>query len=658
MPALRIMSAFRKSIFSLVVGILALSALVPVARAGEDWLPILPDELKMTSEPKAPGAQAIYLYRQVDRNDEESREFFYSRIKIFTEEGRKYADIEIPFVKGSGDIKNVQARTIHPDGTIINFEGKPYEKMIVKAKGLKYLAKTFSMPDVQVGSIVEYRYARFTSDGWIYDSRWLLSEELFTKQAKFSLHRNHNYALQWSWPLGLPEGTAAPVENRGVVRLETQNVPAFQIEDYMPPQDEMKFRVDFMYTRNSEKDPDKFWKQESKDLFVTVDTFVDKHKAMEQAVSQVISSSDTPEQKLQKIYARCQKIHNTSFEREKTQQELNRAKLKEIRNVEDVWKTGYGDGQDITWLFLALARAAGFDASAILISTRDKHFFDPKLMKPDELNTNVVLVKLNGKDLYLDPGIAFAPYGLLPWYETGVLGLRLEKDGGTWVTTTMPEPFESGVERKATLKLDDSGSLEGKASVTFRGLAALWRRIDEHDEDDAQRKKFLEDEIKESIPVASEAELSNSPDWNSSSTTLVAEYDLKIPGWASAAGRRTLLAVGLFGGGEKHVFEQSSRIHPIYFDYPYSDLDDVTITPPSELAIASLPKGQNVDQKVCAYSLTSENKGGSLHLNRSLMVNLHLLDPKYYAALRAFFQTVRNGDEQQVMLSPVSAAGN
>jgi len=81
-----------------------------------EWLPVTPEEAKMTSEPKAPGAPAIYLYRQVDRDDIQNREFTYARIKIFTEEGRKYANIELPFLKGAWDIKDIQARTIRPDG--------------------------------------------------------------------------------------------------------------------------------------------------------------------------------------------------------------------------------------------------------------------------------------------------------------------------------------------------------------------------------------------------------------------------------------------------------------------------------------------------------------------------------------------------------------
>jgi hypothetical protein len=642
------MHSGRPIVFLSLFPLLAALCSTPFARAADDWLPVPPEELKMTSEPKAPGAPAIYLYRQVDCDDQAFRQTIYVRIKIFTEEGRKYANIEVPFEKGVTEVKNLQARTIHPDGTIINFDGKPFESMIVKAKGVKYMAKTFTMPDVQPGSIIEYRYL-FTSS---WASEWILSAELFTKHAKFSLRRSTWYALQWSWPRGLPEGTSPPIDDHNIVRLETQDVPAFQIEDYMPPQNEMVYRVEFRYTNSFERDPDKFWKDESKLVDPAIERFIDKRKAMEQALAQIVSPGDTPEQKLRKIYARCQQVRNTSYEQTKTQQEMNREKLKDTHNVEDVWKRGYGDGWDITWLFLALARAAGVDASPVLISTRDRHFFNKNLMNPYDLNTNVVLVKLDGKDIYLDPGVAFAPFAMLPWSETGVAGLRLDKDGGSWVTTTLPAASESGVDRNAVLTLDDSGTLEGKATVTFRGLSALWRRIEVRNVDDAGRRKFLEDELKTYIPGTVEAELSNTPDWKSASTTLVAELNLKITGWAAGAGRRTLLAEGIFGGGEKHVFEHTNRVHPIYFDFPYSDNDSVAISLPAGMQITVLPPPQHIDAKICVYGMTADNKDGALQLHRNLMIDLHLLDVKYYASLRNFFQNVRSDDDQQVVLSP------
>ena len=78
---------------------------------GEDWLPISQEDLTMTQEPKAPGAAAVYLYRQVDGDDTNGEVNIYVRLKILTEEGRKYADVEIPFVKGVEYVRAIEART-------------------------------------------------------------------------------------------------------------------------------------------------------------------------------------------------------------------------------------------------------------------------------------------------------------------------------------------------------------------------------------------------------------------------------------------------------------------------------------------------------------------------------------------------------------------
>ena len=65
-----------------------------------------------------------------------AHEFNYVRIKVLTQEGRKYADIEIPFDKESGfKIVKIGARTIKPDGSISEFTGDVYGQSLVKAKG-------------------------------------------------------------------------------------------------------------------------------------------------------------------------------------------------------------------------------------------------------------------------------------------------------------------------------------------------------------------------------------------------------------------------------------------------------------------------------------------------------------------------------------------
>ncbi len=622
-----------------------------------------PDELKMTSEPLAPGAPAVILYREVERDDSgnTAHENNYYRIKILKEEGRKYADIEIPFYKENGNkIVNVHGRTIRPDGSIVNFDGKIADKSIAKAKGLRYMAKTFALPAVDVGSVIEYYYTLDLSENFVYDSHWILSDELFTKHAKFSLKPYTssyiNINVRWSWQR-LPEGTIPPKEGPDhIIRLEANNIPAFVTEDYMPPENELKSRVDFTYSEDfPDKDANQFWKNRGKKLNGAMESFVGKKKAMEEAVSQIVSSGDSPEVKLQKIYARVQQLRNTSYEVQKTEQEQKREKEKAPANVEEVWKRGYGDGTELTWLFLGLVRAAGFEAYGVMASDRRNFFFNPNLMDSHKLDSNVVLVKVNGKDTFFDPGAAFTPYGMLMWPETGVQGLRLDKDGGTWIQTPLPESSASQISRVATLNLSESGDLEGRLTVTFSGLEGMQRRLEERNEDDADREKSLEDEAKEYIPAATELELVNKPDWKSSATPLVAEFKLKIPGWVSGAGRRALLPVGLFSATEKNVFEHENRVHPIYFEFPSEKLDDITINLPLGWEVSSLPSAQDKDAKVVRYLLKAENDKSTVHLKRQLDVDLLLLDTKYYAALRNFFQLVRTGDEEQVVLQPIGS---
>lgn len=621
--------------------------------AGDDWLPIDPADLKMTTEPKAPGAPAIYLYRQVDRKESgraNHTEAYYFRVKILTEDGRKYGNIEIPYLKSVGGISNIRARTIHPDGTVLNFDGKIFENTIVKSKTLKYQAKTFTMPDVQVGSIVEYRFIYDLRDNYVFRSYWTVSADLFTRKAVFSFKPYENYDLQWNMPAGLPAGTVPPKSDQGIIRMTSEDVPAFQTEDFMPPEHELKFEVNFVYSQDGfEKDPDRFWKKYGKKHFDETEKFMDKRKAMEQAVAQIISPSDPADTKLRKIYARCQQVKNLNFE--KAQERASYQKLKND-NVEDVWKNQVAYGGDINLLFLALVRAAGFEGYYVRLSGRSEYFFKPQRMNTSELDADAVLVKSDGKDIFLDPATKFAPYGLLPWPETGVTGLRLDKQDGTWVQTPIPDSAACKIIRQADLTLTDDGALEGTVTETATGLEALRLRLSERFNDDTQRKENLEEGLKYTIPVTAEVELKNQPDWNSSGEQLVFKYDIKIPGWATSAGKRELLPLGLFSGAHKHTFEHAQRTYAIYFPYYFQTEDRITIKLPAGWKVESLPKETHVDAKAAEYRILVASQADDLQVTRTFRSDILLLQQSFYPTLRTFYQQMRSGDDAQAVLQP------
>ena len=667
-----------------VFGFIALILGGPRPAQAVGFQPISPDELKMTSEPQAPGAPAVILYRQVDRDDNgyTSHEDRYYRIKILTEEGRKYANVEIPFFKEDQDITNIHARTIKANGSSENFDGKVFERPLMRSRRSGLLVKAFTFLDVQAGDLLEYYYTvdygtrRPVQQGelrfhYIYGSEWIVSEELFTKQARFSLKpysvnipgriqaaSDENFSLRWTWH-DLPAGATPKQGPDHIVRMEANNVPAFRIEDHMPPEEEMQARVDFIYDFDfTGHDVAGFWQHWGKKQNERVESFVGHRKAMEEAVAQIVSPGDGPELKLRKIYDKVQQMRNTSYELQKTEQETKRANEKKEDNVEDVWERGYGTGQQLTWLYLALARAAGFEAYGCLVSNRRTHFFSPNSMEPGRLDSNVVQLKVDGKDRYFDPGGAFTPFGMLMWAETAAPGLRLDKNGGTWIQTTLPKSAESEIERSGKLKLSENGSLEGKLTITYTGLEAMQRRLEERHADEVARKKFLEDEATSQVAAAAEVELTNKPDWSSSEAPLVAEFDLKVPGWVASAGKRAVFPAGLFSGEEKGMFEHATRVQPIYFEHPFEEVDDVTVELPTGWEVNSVPTPQNVDGHIVTYSTSVENGKNTLHLSRKLTVDILILDAKYYDALRDFFQRVKGGDEAQILLQPNAATAS
>jgi hypothetical protein len=631
---------------------------VPV-RASEEFQPVSSDELKMTSEPLAAGAPAIILQRRVDRDDNAgfgvARENNYLRIKILTEEGRKYGNVEIPFYAGVGIVYNIKARTIGPDGSIAAFDGQVYEKYVASRSGLNVLVKTFAFPNVQVGSILEYF---FTVDllGNLVDSHWILNSELFTKRAQFSLSPfKGNYtpeSMRWTWK-EIPSGTEPKEGADHVIRMEVSNIPAFQVEDFMPPENELKARVDFMYQdKFGERDPDKYWKNIGKGWNHGLESFLRKHKAAAQGARQTVLPNDPPEEKLRKIYARVQQFRNTSYEPEKTAEEEERRKEQRAESVDDVWQHGYGNAVELTWLFLGMARAAGFEAHGCWVASRSEYFFSPKLMDSAGLRDNVVLVQLNGKDIYLDPGTAFTPFLLLPWNETATPGIRLDNHGGAWIRTPLPDSAESQIQRKARFKLSEAGDLEGNLTVTYTGLEAMYQRLRVRNSDEVGRKEYLEELVKEQVPAAAEVELTNKPDWSSSETPLQAEFAVKVPNWTSNTGRRVLVPVGIFAAAEKHVFESVDRVHPIYFAYPYSKRDDVTIELPPEWQAMTAPQARTQKGNSIVYSMNVEDNQKTLHVTRQLDSDIFILEQSNYSALRRFFQLVRSGDEEQIVLQP------
>ena len=144
-----------------------------------------PEDIAATApvvEPDA-DAEALLWEMRIDDSSDDLDMWHYVRVKIFSERGReKFSKFDIPFTKGT-KIKNLTARVIKKDGTIVDvLEKDIFEREIVRASGLKVKAKSFAVPNIEPGVIVEYRYKEAIDDAGASGMRLPLQRDIPVRQ--------------------------------------------------------------------------------------------------------------------------------------------------------------------------------------------------------------------------------------------------------------------------------------------------------------------------------------------------------------------------------------------------------------------------------------------------------------------------------------------
>lgn len=667
LPTIRVCREFLLSLLSLIL------LGVP---AWADWPAISPQDMKMTDLPQQKGAPAVVLLREELDDDPKHYRSVYMRIKILTEAGLRHADVSIPYSRRSFTIGGVSGRTVHADGSIVPFAGQVFDKMVVREKlgrGPEHRdhVKSFTLPDVQVGSILDFKYTIHYDDNISYPPEWIIQFDLFQKQAKFKFipysgelllaHKRIGNGVVWT--SYLPPNGPQPEWHRMAVAvvqelesreaqqfidLKMNDIPALVSEPFMPPKDALRYRVQF-FNRTNTQTPDGFWKEEGKFWSKDVEKFLDQKGEIEGVVAKTISPDDSPEQKVRKIYAFVTGLENQSYRPLRQDQERKALGLKPNEGVEDVLRQSSGDHDDLNRLFVAMVRAARIPASMMWVASREQIFFQPELLSTSQMDADIAIVQLDGKDVFLDPGTKFCPYGLLDWRYSGSKGLRQTADGTAIVGTSLPNYNQAQIQRTAHLQLTEQGKVEGTLKVGFSGLEAMDRRQKANETDDAGRKKLLEDEVRRWLPGESEVTLVGAPNWTDTEARLSAEFKISSP-LALGAGKRWLIPVHIFQVNGKPVFPASDRVNPIYLWYPTREADEVIITLPATLEIESLPPNDSAKLEYATYkTLQTQDSPHTIMARRELIMAGMAFPASSYKDLKDFYDKVKTGDDQQLI---------
>jgi hypothetical protein len=652
--------------------LLAFSCLLPFPIFAVEWDPIPQEDLAMTSIKEQPGAPAVVLIRQETDDDMNNFHMVYQRIKVLTDAGREYANVELPYSRRGFSVSAVSGRTVHADGTVIPFEGKPFDKTVVHGNGLQVNVKSFTLPDVQVGSIIDYKYSLRYDDNMVLPPEWVVQTELFQRKAyfKFIPFQNHgnveimlhhdqiSRGIAWAPFLGnspqpqihtVPVSSFATVHDVGFwVDLSLANLPPIVAEPYMPPSNLLKMRVYFYY--QAAMNQADYWKTEGKFWNKDVEGFLGRNRGIDEQVAKLLSPADTPEQKVRKIYAFVTTLENQDYIPARSTQEQKALELRNNKGAEDVLQNRSGRHDDLNRLFVAMVRAAGVPAAMIWVPDRSEEVFIKELLSTRQFDAEVAVVSLDGKDVFLDPGSKFCPYGTVDWRYSAVDGLKQDQKGAIIAAVAPPNYKNAATTRVADLQLDEHGMASGTVALSFRGMTAMLRRQEGEKTDETGRKKLLEDELRGMLPGNSEITLLNSPDWNSTEAPLTAQFHVSCP-YAVAAGKRLMIMQHFFQTNERSRFPSAQRANAVYFHFPWEETDEVHIKIPAGMSVESLAPDdmQKVDYAVYQVRQKQEAPDKIFSRRDFIMAGMVITSDKYQA-LKSFFDKVKNDDDQPALV--------
>ncbi|HEX3967762.1 MAG TPA: DUF3857 domain-containing protein [Edaphobacter sp.] len=638
------------------------------------WTVPTPEELSMTAQPEVPGAAAVYLYREETTDDKLHMFSIYVRLKVLTERGKEFSNVELNFARisngGGYTVDDIQGRTIHPDGTIIPFTGKPYEKLVEKTQGVKFMAKVFTMPDVEVGSIIEYRYKLRYADDYLRAPDWYIQSELWTRKGHYmwkpvdlgsitvtGARGQTSSTIAWT-PI-LPSGTEVkqsrlPGSDQVILELNVHDIPPSPEEDFMPPIGSFTYRVLFYYS--AYRSPEEFWKSEGKFWSKTQDKFIGPGSAVSAAVRDLVAPSDTQDQKLRKLYATVMKLENTSYTRERSTAEERAQGFKDVHSTDDIWTRKRGNNDQLAELFVAMARAAGMKSYLAAVTDRDRSLFIKGYLSMYQLDDDIAIVNVDGKEQFFDPGSRYCPYQHLAWQHSLAQGIRQTENGTDFVGTTGDPYAFSRTQRVADLTIDQQGSLSGTITMTYTGSPALHWRQRALQGDTASLEREVRTMVEQLMPQGIEVKVGSIEKLEDYEQPLVARLEVKGT-LGSSTGKRLLLPADIFEANSKPSFTHAKREIPIYFEYPRMIQDAVRVKFPATFTVESLPgSDKSIFKDAVGYTLSSESTPTSFTVRRNYTLGGIVFTPESYSDMRAFYSKFETKDQEAVVLTSAPAA--
>ena len=468
---------------------------------------------------------------------------------------------------------------------------------------------TFNMPDVQVGSIIEYRYQK-KSNSISKPEDWYFQHDIPTLYSAYSqdkLPRTLKYLTSLQGQL-----LFAKYNDIGLKLYELTDVPPLNDRiTYLANAVDYLEKISFRSTS-----PDDFssWNRFVKEYYENKD--VDRVVNEGQGIMQLtlknlgINEDDPLIQKSQKIYDEVQKTLKWS-------------------GIYDIYPNGKGNSAEVNLSLFTLLKSLNNQTFMVLLTTPPFGKIHRSYPLPTPFDHVIVQTIIDGKIIYLDATNPYLPFGHLDTYSENRECLVL-KDTAEW---SVSAGLNNGKETIFQQVKFENGNLQRQYQIKWDVLAsAKFRKVI----DEGSSNRFFED-------------MFDTPDRGELKTAeVVNKRDITKPLSSTFSYQEADYLKGQNKVYFQHVeykkliensFPDAKRYYPVNF--PSFDKTHLTSTIeiPKGYQVASIPESMNISlpENYGKFSYTCVVQQNQLNLSVKFEIYKNNLPPDLYSALHEFY---------------------
>ena len=631
-------------------------------------------ELKEKVNPKDTTAPAAILFKKgktfftFTKDKGFSANHVYEfKIKIYKKEGLNWADQKVRFYIGYENLS--EDRLEFSNAVTYNLENEAIVKTKLGNQGAftkkvnKFWdEKIITLPNVKVGSIIEYKYI-LKSDNIVklpdFDFQYDIPVNYFEYKTDIPEYYIYKPILVGGHKVEtdskLTNGSQSFEDDYNKTKsisykqisafYRGNDIPALAKEPYIDNIDNYKGSIQHELERVRYPD------QPVKDYAITWEgvantIFKDKSFGKElndrdfllEDVKKLLTNVESQKERLNIIFKFVQNKMNWNEENDYYTQ----------KGVKKAYADQTGNVAEINFILISMLKLAGIEANPVLVSTTQNGI--PVYPTRTGFNYVVAAAQIEDKQILLDATHKFTSPGILPLNVLNWKG-RLIKDDGTsaeidLVPSTMSKEYSS-----LMVKIDNLGKIEGKIRIQRTDYDAYLFRVENANKNQENYLEKLEEQFGDS-------KISNYTIDNKKTNIqepVLETFSLNADNRVEIIGGKMFINPLLFFTRSKNPFNQEVRQMPVYFGYPTQEKFNLNIEIPEGYEIESLPTPVKIssENKEIVYMLNTSGEGNKIRIISSKEINNSIFAADQYNGLKDLFQKMIASQNEKIVLKKI-----